>query len=527
MTQAILQILGGIGLFLFGMEMMTGALRDLGGPGLRRALARFTTSPVKGALTGAVVTALTQSSSATMVTVIGFVGAGLMAFPQAVGVILGANVGTTLTGWMVTLLGFKLQLGAVALPLLLPAALLRLIGHGRWQRLGAALAGFALIFVGIEAMQAATAGADARLIPALLPPDNWAGRAVLVALGAAVTLVTQSSSAGVAVALALLGAGAIGFAEAAALVIGMDIGTTGTAVLASLGGSRAMRLTGLAHVFYNLLTGAIAFVLLGLAAPWVLGLARGDAQLGLVLFHSGFNLVGALAILPLAGPFARLVERLVPASGDPLGDLPDRRLLSDAGAALDAVGAALSRVADVLFAALAAGLRGRRGVAARAALTLRAEAMLDALEEYLARLVLPSDQPAPLARYVALLHLADHLHRLAHRLTQGGRMTRLRADPGLRRAGLALAGRLEQGGDAPQEAARLDRLARLIERRMARLRRAGLAPVKGAADDPFERTDAMRWLMRSADHAARIAHYRAGPAPAGTESGADSGASPR
>ncbi|PKP73358.1 MAG: Na/Pi cotransporter family protein, partial [Alphaproteobacteria bacterium HGW-Alphaproteobacteria-6] len=469
MTQAILQILGGIGLFLFGMEMMTGALRDLGGPGLRRALARFTTSPVKGALTGAVVTALTQSSSATMVTVIGFVGAGLMAFPQAVGVILGANVGTTLTGWMVTLLGFKLQLGAVALPLLLPAALLRLIGHGRWQRLGAALAGFALIFVGIEAMQAATAGADARLIPALLPPDSWAGRAVLVALGAAVTLVTQSSSAGVAVALALLGAGAIGFAEAAALVIGMDIGTTGTAVLASLGGSRAMRLTGLAHVFYNLLTGTIAFVLLGFVAPLVLGLARGDAQLGLVLFHSGFNLVGALAILPLAGPFARLVERLVPASGDPLGDLPDRRLLSDAGAALDAVGAALSRVADVLFAALAAGLRGRRGVAARAALTLRAEAMLDALEEYLARLVLPSDQPAPLARYVALLHLTDHLHRLAHRLTQGGRMTRLRADPGLRRAGLALAGRLEQGGDAPQEATRLDRLARLIERRMARL----------------------------------------------------------
>ena len=124
MTAEILVLAGGVGLFLVGMEIMTEALRALASRHLRGFLARFTTSPLTGTLTGAASTAVIQSSSATMVTVIGFVGAGLMSFPQAIGVIYGANVGTTFTGWIVALLGLKLSLGTIALPLLLVAAAL-------------------------------------------------------------------------------------------------------------------------------------------------------------------------------------------------------------------------------------------------------------------------------------------------------------------------------------------------------------------------------------------------------------------
>ncbi len=526
MTGAFLTFLGGIGLFLFGMQTMTAALRELGGSRLREMLARFTTSPATGALIGALGTAAVQSSSAMIVTVIGFVGAGLMTFPQAVGVILGANVGTTVTGWMVMLIGFKLKLGAAALPLLFIAALLRLFGHGRWQRAGALLGGFALIFIGIETMQVAMTGLEGWLTPGILPPDTWAGRVQLVGLGVLVTLLTQSSSAGVATALVLLGAGAIGFTQAAALVIGMYIGTTFTAVLASLGGSRAMRRTAVAHVCFNLFNGALAFASLGIMAPLVLvHVAGGEVQLGLVAFHTTFNLIGVLLFLPFTRPFARLVERMVPATGEPLDDLPDRSLLADAGAALDAAQGALGRVTAFLFLSLSAALAPGRAPLRRQAQTAarRAAPMLEALEDFLARIVLPSDQPDPLARYVAALHQADHLRRLAHRMTQAERMQRALEEPALRRPARLLAILLALAAEGREESsARLERLYSLLERRTARLRReslaAGTASTRG---DPFERTDALRWLSRAAAHAVRIQHYRAiaaseRPAPGST-----------
>lgn len=512
MTGPLLTFLGGIGLFLFGMQTMTAALRDLGGSRLREMLARFTTSPATGALTGALGTAAVQSSSAIMVMVIGFVGAGLMAFPQALGVILGANVGTTITGWLVMLIGFKLKLGLAALPLLFLAALLRLFAHGRWQRLGAGLGGFALIFLGIETMQTATSGMEGWLTPEVLPPDTWAGRAQMVGIGILLTLVTQSSSAGVATALVLLGAGAIGFTQAAAMVIGMDIGTTATAVLASLGGSRAMRRTAVAHVLFNLFSGLLAFLLLGILAPALLDhVAGGDVQLGLVAFHSTFNLVSALCVLPFAAPFARLVERLVPESGDALGDPPDRRLLADADAALDAAQGALGRVAALLLRNFAAVLAQDRPTAQRRAreAASQAEPVLEALEDFLARIALPGDQPEPLARYVAALHLADHLRRLAHRMRQAERMARALEEPALRRPARLLAILLALAAEGRDTGVRLERLYSLLERRTARLRRESLALRRaGDDDDPFERTDALRWMARATAHAVRIRHYR-------------------
>ncbi|MCG8325163.1 MAG: Na/Pi symporter, partial [Thiotrichales bacterium] len=145
----IFTTLGGLGLFLLGMIIMTGSIRELAGSSLRRFLLKFTKTPVSGVLTGTVSTAILQSSSATTVASVGFVAAGILTFSQALGIIFGANIGTTVTGWMVALLGFKLKLGEIVLPLILIGAALKLFGKGKAGSAGLALAGFGLIFVGI------------------------------------------------------------------------------------------------------------------------------------------------------------------------------------------------------------------------------------------------------------------------------------------------------------------------------------------------------------------------------------------
>ena len=152
------------------MALMTEGLRQLAGDALRQTLARFTRSPTSGAITGAAVTALIQSSSATVVAAVGFVSAGLLTFPQALGICFGANIGTTATGWLVALGGFKLDLGRIALPLVFAGALLRLLGKARTKALGNALAGFALVFVGIDALKDGMDAFTGVVTPESFPP---------------------------------------------------------------------------------------------------------------------------------------------------------------------------------------------------------------------------------------------------------------------------------------------------------------------------------------------------------------------
>ncbi len=241
-------MLGGLGLFLLGMSLMTDGLKALAGGSVRKVLTRFTRSPTSGAITGAVTTAVVQSSSITVITAVGFVGAKLLTFPEALGVIFGANVGTTITGWLVALIGFKLSLDEAMLPLVFVGALIHLFGRNRLGKIGFALAGFGLVFIGISMLQGGMAGAQHLVSPESFPSDSISGRLLLVLIGVAITLVTQSSSAGVATAITAVSVGAISFPQAAAMVIGMDVGTTVTAALATIGGDTAVRRTGLAHV---------------------------------------------------------------------------------------------------------------------------------------------------------------------------------------------------------------------------------------------------------------------------------------
>ncbi|MBE9516019.1 MAG: Na/Pi cotransporter family protein, partial [Proteobacteria bacterium] len=316
MASIIVQTLGGLGLFLLGMIIMTDSLRSLAGGAMRKLLLRFTHTPLSGAITGTVTTSILQSSSATTVAVVGMVGAGLMGFHEALGIIFGANIGTTITGWFVVLLGFKLKIGTMLLPLILVGTLLRLFARGRWSSIGMAVAGFGLVFVGIYIMQQGMETVQQLVTPANFPADTIIGRLQLLLMGILFSAVTQSSSAGIAVTLTALHTGAINFPQAAALVVGMDVGTTVTAALATIGGTVGSRRTGLSHVVYNCFTGTGALLLI---TPYILlwhwlapGWLEANAEIGLIAFHTSFNMLGVIVVLPLTHRFAAFIERIIP-----------------------------------------------------------------------------------------------------------------------------------------------------------------------------------------------------------------------
>lgn len=216
MTDTVFQLLGGIGLFLMGMVLLTDGLKAVAGDALSAALVRFTGTPTKAFTSGALVTLMVQSSSATTVTLIGFVSAGLLTFPQAIGVVMGASLGTTGTGWVVSVLGLKISLGYYAMPLVGVGALMRLLTRGRGRSLGMALAGFGLIFIGIEALQTGMQGLAAVFDLARLPATGWWGHLLTMLIGALMTVVMQSSSAAVATTPTALHADAVNFDQAAA-----------------------------------------------------------------------------------------------------------------------------------------------------------------------------------------------------------------------------------------------------------------------------------------------------------------------
>ena len=506
--------LGGIGLFLLGMAILTEGLRGLAGRRLRLWLGTLTTSPTSGAVAGAATTAIIQSSSATTVMAVGFVGAGLLTFSQAIGIIFGANIGTTVTGWMVAIIGFKLDLGLFASPLLFVGILLKLFANDRWSKIGWALAGFSLLFLGIGAMQSGMAGFEGILTPADFPQDTLTGRFLILLIGVAITIVTQSSSAGVATALVALHAGALSFPQAAALVIGMDIGTTFTAVLATVGGSAAMRQTGFAHVFYNLLTGLMAFFLLGpyaaLLAEWIAG-APENAQIGLVGFHTLFNGLGVVVILPFAKPFARMVQTIVPDRDPALVQRLEKQLLSDPDAAGDAVLATVREIAQAEASLLRdqmSGLMKQSDIEEEREKLYRAIAVT---KDYMNALQVSSqDTVAAQHQHLASLHILDHLQRLHNRGGQFDRIEHLSGERRLSRLAHVFSDALGEfvgAFDLARELNRFDKLKDIL-RRQRRTHGAHLIETATRRGQEMEnvigRLDALRWLHRTCYHFWRI-----------------------
>lgn len=310
---ALSALAGGLGLFLLGMAMMTEGLKLAAGRALERILASATRTRWHALGSGILVTALVQSSSAVTVAAIGFVNAGLLGLGGALWVLFGANVGTTMTGWIVALVGLKFKVEVLALPLVGVGVVLRLTGAGhRRGAVGTALAGFGLLFLGIALLQQSFTGLADRVDL----PQGEGALAVLaqVSSGALLTVLMQSSSASMTIALTAAQGGLLTPQGAAAMVIGANIGTTFTALLAAIGATSNARRAAAAHVIFNLLTGLVALALL----PWLIdaiGALREALELPvdpaakLALFHTIFNVLGVVLMWPVSDALTRWLQK--------------------------------------------------------------------------------------------------------------------------------------------------------------------------------------------------------------------------
>lgn len=316
MTFAVLASLaGGLGLFIIGMSMMTDGLKIAAGGALRTLLERWTRSAPRGLAAGILITAIVQSSTAVTVATVGFVNAGLLTLSQAVWVIFGTNVGTTTTGWLVALVGVKLDVGALALPLVGLGAALRLAAGVRTgpAGMGQALAGFGLFFLGITVLQQGFAGLTG-LVPALdADAAGWREILIFLALGFVLTQLTQSSSAAVAITLTASAGGAIPLVLAAAAVIGTNVGTTTTALVAAIGATAPARRVASAHILFNLMTGAVALAFLQPLSATAAALVRmaglaADVPAQLAVFHTLFNVLGVVLMVPLGRPLVAFLQ---------------------------------------------------------------------------------------------------------------------------------------------------------------------------------------------------------------------------
>lgn len=516
----IATVIGGIGLFLLGMILMTDGLKAAAGSALRSGLARLAGGPIRALFAGVGATALVQSSSATVLTTIGFVSAGLLSFPQAIGLILGANLGTTSTGWLVSLIGLKLSVGVIALPIVGIGAFMRLLARGRLASAGLALAGFGLVFVGIDLLQNGMATLATRLDPGAFPGNTITGRLVLVGVGVLMTIVMQSSSAAIATTLTALHSGTLDFAQGAALVIGQNVGTTATAAIAAIGASVPARRTALVHIVFNVIAGSAAFVLLPLVvrAP----LAGSDPTVGLAAFHSAFNLLGIAIVLPFTRSLASAIERMVPERGLPATRHLDVSVQRVPAIAVEAARRATAEVAATLFAPELVN----EPVRAAASLDIdSADRALDQVRHFLAGVRTTPGEEAPHVRHQSVLHAIDHLERLREALTESDD-GRARDDPEIRRTtaivtdALARA-RAEVTAEPVSDTAWLEQRATEVAalrrgHRPELLRRTAAGEID--PDDTLELLEAMRRIDRVMYHtwraAAHIAAADDGVAPA-------------
>ncbi|MGY6518081.1 MAG: Na/Pi cotransporter family protein [Lysobacteraceae bacterium] len=351
---SILQFAGGIGLFLLGMRLMSDGLKVAAGPALRSLLASATRSRGRGVASGVLITSLVQSSSAVIFATIGFVNAGLLNLGQAIGVVFGANLGTTLTSWIVALVGFNVDLQVLAMPAVAIGMGLWIAGGGRRAALGQALVGFGIFFLGLDVLKDSFQGlGDGFDLQQLAGDGLWT--ILLFALaGTVLTVLMQSSSATLAVTLTAAAGGTIPMTAAAAMVIGAKIGTTSTAAFAVFGATADARRAAAAHVAFNLVTALIALpLLLWLLqlAGWLAQAVGAQAQPATVLavFHTLTALLGLAVLWPLTGRLVALLQRRFGGvQADPAQPRHlDRHVLGTPRLALDAADRELRRLAAI------------------------------------------------------------------------------------------------------------------------------------------------------------------------------------
>lgn len=340
----ILTILGALGIFLYGMKVMSEGIQKVAGDGMRRALATMTKNRFSAALTGLFTTSLVQSSSATTVLVVSFVNVGLLTLVESIGIIMGANLGTTITAWIVASIG-KFSVTKIALPIIGCGLPLFFVGKGKWKSMGEVLIGFGLLFFGLGELKSAVPdlkgavkSGDMETIEMLQSVVTWiqstgfASVILFMLAGVILTLVVQSSSAAMAITITFAMNGWLGddpmvaFKNSAAIVLGENIGTTVTAWLASIGASVAAKRAARAHLLFNVIGVVWMLIAFSVFTNFIWSLAeslpdslksakkdfgKSEVAFATAVFHTSFNLINIAVLIWFVPQIANLVQKMV------------------------------------------------------------------------------------------------------------------------------------------------------------------------------------------------------------------------
>lgn len=312
-TFDVWKFLAGLGIFMFGMFLLEESIKQLSGKAFKRFIKTATTGRLRSIFAGIFSTAVLQSSSAVSLMTLAFVGAGVMSMQNGIGVIMGTNVGTTFTGWIVATLGFKLNIESFSLPLIGIGGmgLIFFSKSARYSGISKLFAGLGFLFMGLSYMKVSVEEYSATIDLETLPHY---GLLFYVLLGFGITALMQSSSAALAVTLTAVNSGVIAFSEGTAMVIGANIGTTVTIMLGAVGGVAMKKQVAFSHVVFNVGTGIVALIIL----PFYLKLyqwAEPDASnyvLGIAIFHTFFNVLGVLVFAPFIGLLVKYLVKIFP-----------------------------------------------------------------------------------------------------------------------------------------------------------------------------------------------------------------------
>lgn len=520
MVIMIATILGGIGIFLIGMILMTDGLKSLGGDTLRRVLTRFTGGTISGIASGFAVTSLVQASSATILATIGFVSAGLISFSQVIAIIFGANLGTTTTGWLVSLLGFKLSIGLLAMPLVGVGALLMLLSRGKKASSGMVIAGFGMLFVGITTLQGGMQHLAAKVDVTSFPDTALLGRLVLIAIGAAMTVVMQSSSAALVTTLAALHSSAVTIDQGAALVIGQSIGKTSTAVIAAIGASVQAKRAALVHIVFNVVTGGIVCVIftpfLAVIAAACAAVGMDDPAMVLSAHYSALNIFGILVMYPFIEPLGRFIERVIPEKGSRLTRNLDMSVTNVPPVAIETARRAVIGIAAVVMESLRRILNAQASFRDVADDIEEAGMALRETGRFLARVRSQPDSSALHRLHLSILHSIDHLERLVETCREVDEMREVAHHEELRRIALEQLSRIDmvvRWLQGHTESTPL-RVVEAMSQSIAGIRRAQRVELLASTargelepEDAMRRLEAMRWLDRLAYHVWRAIYH--------------------
>lgn len=327
----LLNLFGALGFFIYGMKLMSESIQKVAGSKMRQILSAMTSNRFKAVFTGFVLTSLVQSSSATTVLVVSFVNAGLLSLIESIGVIMGANIGTTITAWLISIIGFKVKIANYALPIIAVGFPLLFVSRNKLKSWGEVLIGFALLFIGLAYLKDSVP--DLKSNPEILEfLAGWTdlgflSTLIFVGIGTIITLVVQSSSAAMALTLVAANNGWVPFEMAAAMVLGENIGTTITANLAALVANVHAKRAAAAHFIFNII-GVIwvvifmKFFLDGIDSYMQSSYSmspKNDPEaipIGLSIFHTAFNIINTLLLIYFVPYIAKIVTKMVPSKGD-------------------------------------------------------------------------------------------------------------------------------------------------------------------------------------------------------------------